>query len=361
MEDSNDLFILDQNFDTVDILDTYKSLIWTDRFNSYGDFEVSVTPTDKNLSILQTNRYIWRKDSEHLMVIENIQISTDVESGNFIIVSGRSLESIIDRRIVWSQTRLRGKIQGQLKKLFDQNIINPTDNKRRISNFTFQEITDPVLDSITIDKQYTGDNMYELINELCEMYSIGFKITLREDNVMVFQLYSGTDRSYSQFDIPYVVFSPGYENLISSNYETTDSNMKTIALVAGENKAGDRRILTVGDENITGVNRRELFVDARDIQSEDENGNTIPDSEYNQELRNRGNEKMLEYKKVDTFDGEVSPVFGYLYDKDYFLGDICQIENQFGIQKRVRVIEYIRSKSDNENSGYPTFEVVEEV
>lgn len=355
-----DLYILDQEFHQLGVLDIYKSLIWTDRYSECGDFEICITPTTENMELMQRYRYIWREDSEHSMVIEGLQFSTDVESGHEIIVNGRSLESILDRRIVWAQTRFVGKLQSQIKKLLDENVINPTDPARKIPNFIFVENDDPVLDAITIDKQYTGDNLYEIVKELCGPNGVGFKITLTEGDKLAFQLYVGADRSYAQFDNPYIVFSPENENLINSNYVISDANQKTLALVAGEDVGGNRRTLVVGDQTIKGINRKELYVDARDIQSEDENGTSISTTEYNKRLQARGEEKLDENKMIDTFDGEVSPVFGYFYDQDYFLGDICQIENEFGIQKRVRVIEFIRSTSDGENNAYPTFEVVDE-
>lgn len=354
-----DLFILSQDFDTLGIIDTYKSLIWTDRYSSCGDFEIVVTPTTENMDLLQFNRHVWREDSEHVMIIESLEFDTDVESGHQIIVKGRSMECIIDRRIVWTQTRLRGNLQGELKRLFNENLIAPSDPNRKIDRLVFQDSTDPLITSLQIDKQFTGDNIYEALTEICDLNKIGFIIRLTENNQMAFQLYAGVDRSYKQIVNPHIVFSPGYENLISSTYVTSDSNSKTVALVAGEDQGGNRRTAIVGDISIKGINRRELYVDARDLQSENEDGTTIPDAEYIKNLQNRGEERMLEYKVTDSFDGEVSSVFGYLYGIDYFLGDICQIENQFGIQKRVRVVEFIRSKSDADDNSYPTFEVIE--
>lgn len=358
-----DIYVLSQKFETLDVLDVYKSLIWSDRYFRCGDFELTVTPTKENVELLQFNRYLWREDSEHLMVIENIQQTTDTQSGYGVIVTGRSLESILDRRIIWEQTRYRGNLQQQVKKMLEDNAINPTDPKRKIENLIFEETTDPAVTALEIDKQYTGDNLYDVIVEICELNSIGFKITFRQtDGKMVFKLYAGADRSYAQFANPYVVFSPGNENLISSNHITYDSDLKTFALIAGEDSGENRVTTTVGDETVIGINRRELYVDARDLQTENEDGTTISSTEYLENLKNRGKEKMAEYKIVDSFEGEVSPVFGYIYDKDYFLGDIFEIETPevFNIQRRVRVIEYVRSLSDSDYNAYPTFEVVED-
>ena len=103
-----DLLILDKNFDTIGIIDTYESFNWTDRYNEAGDFEITmvldtVQHTKELLSIFVEDNYVYLGMSEHLMIIEDLNITTDQEEGNKLVVSGRSLESILDRRIVWDQ------------------------------------------------------------------------------------------------------------------------------------------------------------------------------------------------------------------------------------------------------------------
>ena len=40
-----ELLILNTKLESDSIIDTYKSLIWTDRYSSYGDFEVYTSAT----------------------------------------------------------------------------------------------------------------------------------------------------------------------------------------------------------------------------------------------------------------------------------------------------------------------------
>lgn len=49
------------------------------------------------------------------MIVEKIQITSDTEDGNHVTVTGRSLESILDRRIVWGQKLLSGNLQNGIK------------------------------------------------------------------------------------------------------------------------------------------------------------------------------------------------------------------------------------------------------
>ena len=93
--------ILNRKFETIEPIDGFKSLIWTDRFRQYGDFELYLGMTDGILDYIVPDHYFWLGDSEHTMIIEGYNIKTDIEEGNYVIVTGRSLESILERRIVW--------------------------------------------------------------------------------------------------------------------------------------------------------------------------------------------------------------------------------------------------------------------
>ena len=60
-------------------LDVFKSFLWIDRFAEYGDFEITVSPTENILSGLLISKYINVKESDHAMVIEDISIESDPE------------------------------------------------------------------------------------------------------------------------------------------------------------------------------------------------------------------------------------------------------------------------------------------
>lgn len=260
------LFVLDKNLDVVTIVDVYTSLIWTERYQEAGDFELHL-PVDRNaLQNLKQDYYLWRNDSEHTMIIEKLEIKSDPETGADLIVTGRSLESILDRRVIWGLKTLNGNFQNGVKTLLDECIISPSKPERRIDNFIFEASTDPRITELTIDTQYTGDNLYDTICALCKERELGFKVTLNAEKQFVFSLYSGDDRSYAQFENPYVVFSPNFDNILDCNYMESDQPMKNVTLVGGEGEGKERRYTAVG--NSVGMDRREIFTDARDLSSD---------------------------------------------------------------------------------------------
>lgn len=352
------LEVLNKDFIRIAIVDSYESLIWTDRYNDAGDFEIYTGMRLDLLNIFKPDYYLVSDESDYVMIIENLKITTDSEDGNHLTVTGHSLESILKRRIVWSQTTLYGNFQNAVKKLITDNIITPSIPQRAIDNFVFEESEDEEITSLSFDDiQFTGDTLYDAIKSMCDKFDVGFKIILNDQNQFVFKLYAGVDRSYNQDSLPYVVFSPDFENIINSDYSEYKENYCNITLVAGEGEGAARVTTIVGDTTIDGIYRRELFTDARDL-SANVDGGTLTPAQYEAVLQERGVEKLKEAEIERLFEGQTEPTQMYRYGEHFFMGDITELENEYGLETRVRVMEYIHSESNNGIEEYPTFKVI---
>lgn len=352
--------IRDTNLNKTSIIDVVDSFIWTDRYYKAGDFEIYTEVSLEYIKALREDYYLTIDESEHVMVIESINIKTDVENGNKFIVKGRSLESILERRIVWKQTVLSGSLQDGIKRLLDENAINPKDPDRKMIRLIFEESLDPNILSLSVDEQYYGESLYDVIQKLCEKNSIGFKITLDSEKHFVFKLYSGTDRSFNQLDNPVVLFSPALDNLANSNYFHSKISHRTMALVGGEGEGSAKVTTQVSLPGGAGadLNRREMFTDASDVSSMVD-GTKISDDEYNTLLVERGLLSLLVNHQVSTFDGVVDPSTNYIYGRDFSMGDIVQIENEYGLKGQSRITELITSEDLSGKNTYPTFEMIE--
>lgn len=183
-------------------------------------------------------------------------------------------------------------------------------------------------------------------------------IIVNNNKQFVFKLYAGTDRSYDQSANPYVVFSPKFENIINSNYVESKSALKTVTLVGGEGEGSARKYTTVGGGS--GLNRRELFTDARDISSDVGDGVVLSDAEYTAQLQQRGKEKLAENTDVTSFEGQVETTVMFRYGEDFFNGDVVQIANEYGHETKARIVEIVMSEDEDGNSVYPTFKTIEQ-
>lgn len=348
--------ILGSNFEALSILDTFTSFIWTDRYCGCGDFEVYLPVSGATVDLLTKGNYLVTKKSDRLMIIEDIAIDTDPEDGACITVTGRSLESILERRVIWGQVVLSGSFQNGIQTLLNQNVISPSITARQIPNFTFKASADPAITGLTIETQFFGNNLYDAIFALCEERGIGFKVLPAGAGGFTFELYSGTDRSYEQSTVPWVVFSPKFDNLLSSNYFESARGYKNVALSAGEGD-GSARVLgeAIADTGASGLNRLEMFVDSASI-SKTTSGGTLTSQQYLNQLIEKGKEALAETYVTESFEGEVEASKQFVYNKDFYIGDIVQIVNDYGKQARSRVSEIVQSQDvENGETMVPTF------
>ena len=366
-----ELYILDEDFVQLCLVDTFESMIWTDRYDEAGDFELYLSTSSNALVYAKHGNYLWTKGSDRLMIIEQTEITTDVENGNHLKITGRSLESILDRRIIWHQVTVSGKVQTVVKKLITDQIISPALAARRIDNFIFVDSDDAYINSCEIEEvQYLGDNLYDVVVDILSVFQIGFKITHNDTTGnFEFRLYNGTDRSYNQNILPWVVFSPEFDNIISSDYIESSVPYKNVNLVAGEEPDKDsgrlRKFVYVDDSTtVSGLSRREMYTDGSSKQQDytDENDVEVhlSDSEYISVLKQLGLEELnkKENRLSQDFDGEMNTTRGFVYGVDFELGDIVQMENEYGLGAPTRVSEFIMSQDVNGVKMYPTFESI---
>ena len=82
-------------------------------------------------------------------------------------------------------------------------------------------------------------------------------------------------------------------------------------------------------------------------------------TEYNVLLNRRGLEKLAEMTSSESFDGDVDSTHQYILDKDFFVGDIVQVVNEYGLEASPRILEIIECEDENGITVVPTFETWE--
>ena len=334
-----DLYILDTTGNPVAVIDSYKSLIWTKRYYTCGDFELCLSANTDLLNYLKIDNLIIRDNDDTVMIIKKIEIITDVENGDFFIISGRSLESLLSRRIIWMQTNISTNNPADaVYTLIKQNTLSGTP--RNIPRLSIDE-TFSMNGNLNI--QFTGDNLLEAITAICKRFGFGFRMNQN----FVFSCYRRGKIN--------VAFSHEFDNIISSNYSCDYTNYASCALVAGEGEGTARKTIAVSN-NISGLKRREIYIDARDLSTND---GEISDTDYYVKLSQRGEEKLNEFAVATAFDGEIEPLSTYAYKSDYNIGNIVTVENKYGVISSPRIVEIIESWDENGYIIIPTFEELE--
>lgn len=337
----------------VGIVESPTSAIWAPSYQDTGDFELYFPATSEMLALISDDCCITREDRPETMLVEHVEIKTSAEDGDYIIVSGRGASCLLERRIIWEQTTINGRVDAGIYRLIDENAINPAD-PARVLPLTMDM---PDVAAETIRSQYTGNNLLETVKELCKAHGLGFRVvgdTSSELLVLRFELFKGTDRSEGQSVNSPVIFSEEYENLLSSSYVLDTKAHKNFAVVAGEGEGKARKRATFG--NASGRNRREVYVDARDASTND---GEISEADYLAQLSARGAEEVAKSGLIETFDGEIDTSNTFVLGVDYTLGDIVTTENKYGIRKNSRVAAIMESWDDEGYIATPTYENVE--
>lgn len=377
-----------------------------------GEFEIYCRATKNNLALLKEGNYITLPENagykgnqiekhSNMWIIEKIERSNIRTGGRWITATGREAKQIVDRRIIYNATILNGDVRlvDEVKtKLFDKNLtIDDDKNPRKIQGFIFNinnekdengDYKDPVM-KVNINKetqtQVSYENLFDYTEEFYLNYGVAAKLRLnRETKEMLYTIYKGEDKSND------IVFSTGHENILSTNYVSDWSEYKTFALIGGEEKefnetdpetgevtrSWKERQFTLIDDNNTDINRREVFVDARDIQSEYEEKTTndqgieitntisVTEQDYIYMLKERGYEKLVsENNKKVEFTGEIDITNdNYKFNIDYYLGDEVLIrDDDFGDTRKVRVSKFVKVQNDEGYKEYFEYEVYKEV
>lgn len=401
------VWVLNKEYEQIGVIDCYGSLIWSTRYNDIGECELYLPCTEENVKLLQKNYYLARDDDDMVCRIEEINLKTDTEDGDYLTIKAYDCRKILNQRIILGTLTFKGTVEDLIRRFVRENISKDAKlENRRINNFVlgerqgFEE---------TFDGQVSWDPLFDKVQELSETYGYGSKVTLK-DKTFAFSLYKGVDRSVNQNENDIVVFSEEYENLASSTYNYNGSSYKNCYISAGEGEGEERTLVTQEDENLVGIDRYELFVDANDVSSSvsyEDLLEIFPEHEirarkigeepdiptetkvtklkyvmtvdgeivafidekptakrtpsmciltkesYLKLLEQHGKEQISEYKCSSSFEGEA---ITHKYREDYNLGDIVTVKNRYGISCDARITEAIESFEDNEEKTVLTFE-----
>ncbi|NMA73639.1 MAG: hypothetical protein GX963_05640 [Bacteroidales bacterium] len=346
-------------FENIGEVNQYNSLIWADKFNGYASFELWAPITDENSEYFKKGNILWC-GGDNAAVIEIVKSTIDDKGTKTFNVKGRTLEMILTTRIIWGTYNASNKYASTVMyEIVNQNCVNPTNASRKIPYLECAEDTN-IGDKISIQK--TGGEVYATLNAIAASSDIGFNVLFRpKEKKLIFEVVAGVDRTIEQNEVDPVEFSTDLEDILSSSYYTNNQDEKSVALVMGEGEGASRKSKVAGDNTTKGFSRRELFVDARDVQSESVNEDgtitTLTPEEYDAALANRGDNKLAECKTTETFEAQIR-VFGgiqYEFGVDYNKGDKVTVrDKQLGVVVSARITE-VEEDFDDEYALVLTF------
>lgn len=361
-----ELLTLDSNYQPAELVERYSSLIWTERYFNTGDFNLVTTDVQRMLRLLPLESAVTIRESTVPMVVEAHKIQKKKNSAPVLTVSGRSFDSVLDRRAVymisspqdigefrrvpWAEYRDKEsdaayivirKIIGDIARgsLEAQSPINSP-------NDAFPMVDLPLPADFTTGTATAYDikpgNLYSIVRELLAANYHGLKSVRPAlgNNKVQLEIYNGADLTST------VVFDVKFDQFDDAVYLLSQAGSANVAEVFSA--TGFQQVLKTTAPEPSGLARRVLYLD---VSSE-----SGADSE--EARRTRGLIELYKQNATALFDGEIGQQVAAGYNRDYFLGDIVKLNGEYGLSENVRVTEFIRSDDSTGSKAYPTFEVV---
>ncbi len=375
--------IWNRQLERLALIDKYISLIWIERATACGEFELHLRADNDAVKYLVADNIISRdfsgtwnnhylqsgfelKDAwPEFMIIEKIVITTDVENGNYITVSGRSIESILDRRIVrgtydfatYSVVTVTNIVGNQIAgrpfpwPIWMVNAMYYADPGFKIEcDAAALPITEPT----------RGYNMLQFVQDACRAFgenAPGFRLLYFQGELWAY-VYWGQDRRSSANGYGDVIFSPEYGNLVNSSYALDMTTEKSWAEAAStgewwEEKFGENYYT----DPVTGLELKEVFLKS-DVPLKGDSGAPYDDATVKSELNKKARLELLNHRPSETFDFEIQSTGRYVYQRDYYLNDLVKVNNGYGVEISARVVEVSQIWDENGHQVVPKLEKV---
>lgn len=310
--------LYDENLIKISIIDErFVSCLWSEGYNTIENFTLELQETEEYRKKVREGCYVGRNDRKTLMVIKTVKIKN-----NKIIATGKQASQVLD------DVAFVGTINEGSK--IDTSIAEEYNNSNKFKNV---EILSGDL-SETYKHQISNKQFLELCEIMCQSEDIGFR-SVKNNGIINIEFYKPEKKEN-------LVFSKNFGNLTVDELTFSNSNFKNYAIVLGEGEGENRIRVDVDQTN--GNERRELIVDAKDIQKEE---NETVES-YNKRLTARGTEKLLECQKIlNVAFTPFAKDFGIKYD----LGDILTILlPEYGFKIEARVVRFTQKSQNNKTT-----------
>ncbi|EPY2290968.1 siphovirus ReqiPepy6 Gp37-like family protein [Clostridium sporogenes] len=350
-----EIYIFDKDLKLKGVLDSFISLRWVKRYSKSGDFQLNCVLNEDSIKLLQRGNIIFKKGDNEAGYIETRQLSINSSGNELLEIKGKFLTNYLNRRISWDRICFDGSCKNLIEKLINENVINPSNIKRKIPNIILGNIN--INNSIQYNNSF--GNILEQLEKVADTNNFGFRNILDIKNrKIIFETYKGVDRTINNGTVAPCIFSREFENILQQQYIDSINNYKNTCLIAGAGEGSDRKITSI--EEGEGLDRYEFYVDARDLQdkeqkefkSKDTEGNEtiemkdveIPWERYKPLLIQRGKEKLSECNEVQSFDAKINIQGNNVYKKDFNLGDIITVKDKkwgLTLNRRITEIEEI--------------------
>lgn len=327
--------MFDRDFNRTGMITNYISVKWQEDYYGRGEFMMVCVDSPENIRLLRQNNFLVRSDKKTAMIMRYVKYES---ADNQIVIRGYTTNDLINQRIIY-RTENISTVVDEERTTVESGMYKIVNNQ--VLDIPYMETASAKGFSETFTTQFTGTNVLDAMIILGTQSGLGFYTEFDHKNKNhIFTVFKGFDRREGQRMNRPAKFSAELKNLANVKIVNDISIFRNVAYVAGGGEGEDRTWIVVNDNEHSGYDRYELFVDARDLQrdSDPESENFQTQAEYEQLLIGRGIEKLNEHIKTETFVAEIEPRG---WEEDYYLGDIVSCRSdRYGIRIDTRILGY---------------------
>lgn len=343
------------------------SLIWTDRFDEIGDFELVVPLTAKNRQLHFINQRYRRIGSNRGMIAESIEIQ-DARVDKVLKIKGRSYERIFQERFhidynstatlsTITPTSVPSTLLAAMRSVYSENASG--------MGLTYTDVSwgdefSPIVGDlgvglanirVRLDADITRTR-WDFFKAIGGPYGVAAQIRFKavgpDAQVPYAWYYAGNDYRTTQTLRSPIVYSADMGNLSNTTELFNYTSYKTAAYVYNPRRS--MIVYAPGESNALGYRHRGMMVD---VSNED--FTSLTQAERDDYLSSMGKKALYENNQPYAFDGEVLNVSPETGNLGYETGDVVQIRSSTGVLTDVRVAEVTYVLDGEGVKMYPTF------
>lgn len=391
------------------IVDIYYSLIWTERFDGLGEFELYLDPDPWFVGHMGSRRvdtadsavYVTIPNSECFMLLERISFSTDIEEGTKMLLGGRSGEAILAKRVIsvdrqipyshetyesgnreWDYQTVEGTCRNLFKLEYNTSsrspqcrtiewgwymddpweTVNPPEHEADYTPFYSDD-----------NYQFKGETVYEAMMTVCKQHDMSIRArkvltTRREGGQTItgyrveFEPYTGVNRSYHQAGFNengIVSFRESTNSLLSFKYAQDHAEYCNALFIRGESERYKVDFeIQAGNGYNDWFDRQECYEDVTSISDSLEDGTQLSYMDYYKRIQETGRRNLgKDHNGNPEIEAEVD-TFHYVPNQDYYVGDIVTVGSDVFVSRIARVNAIIIKLDEAGYNIYPEFEIM---
>ena len=299
---------------------------WDRKYYETGKFTLQIAASDYDPAMA----YVYSNDRPELGIVEQLKYTDD---DGMVVLSGFFAERILNRRCIYpmlKQSSTRSKFCADAVEAYPVDgvdiVIDTYDNTGDVAT-----------------RQETGGQLDEVCHTMLQAEEKAYRCYVDyETGKLHFQIYQGVDRTQSQSENNFVVFSPAWRNMKKLNVTSDNSNYYNYFIAGGQGEGADRAYVVI--DLSAGEPIRQKFLDMRDVEKAED----MTAAQYEAVLTAKAVERAASYVDIKNveFDADTSRSFQYLVDYD--LGDKCDIIiDKMRLAFEARIIEVLETWTKN--------------